>query len=118
MWFDYVITDEMQRIRAHLELRRNQFEVHANSAVRFERVLATVRTLDPSVTVLSGTREPGGTFAPSGNVPAATNRANSSTRRLTRPSLRPSTRWSANTKPRGSTNRYRRWPVIPPRMRR
>lgn len=60
VWFEYVITDEMQRIRAHLELRDNQLEVHANSAARFERVLATVRTLDPSVTVLSDTREPAG----------------------------------------------------------
>ena len=32
--------------------------VHANSEARFERVLATIRALDPSVTVLRETREP------------------------------------------------------------
>jgi hypothetical protein len=34
--------------------------VHANSEARFERVLATIRALDPSVTVLRETREPAG----------------------------------------------------------
>lgn len=60
VWFEYVVTDEMQRIRAHLELRGNQLEVHANSAARFERVLAAIRSLDPSAIVVSETREPAG----------------------------------------------------------
>lgn len=58
VWFEYITAGDMPRIRAHLELRGDQLEVHANSATRFERVLATVRKLDPSVTVLSDTREP------------------------------------------------------------
>ncbi len=50
----------MQRIRAHLELSGDQLHVHANSEARFERVLAAIRALDPSVSVLSQTREPAG----------------------------------------------------------
>ena len=60
VWLEHVITHGMERIRAHLELRGDELHVHANSAARFERVLATVRALDPSVTVLSDTREPAG----------------------------------------------------------
>ena len=60
VWFEHVITHGMERIRAHLELRGDELHVHANSMIRFERVLATVRALDPSVTVLSDTREPAG----------------------------------------------------------
>jgi tetratricopeptide (TPR) repeat protein len=60
VWYEHVITGGMERIRAHLELRGDQLQVHANSAARFERVLTTVRTLDPSATVLSETREPAG----------------------------------------------------------
>jgi len=60
VWFEPVITDGIERIRAHLELRGDEMHVHANSAARFERVLATVRALAPSVTVLSDTREPAG----------------------------------------------------------
>ena len=60
VWFEHVITDGMQRIRAHLELSGDELHVHANSEARFERVLATIRALDPSVTVLSETREPAG----------------------------------------------------------
>ena len=58
VWFEYVITNGMERIRAHLELRDDELHVHANSVARFERVLATVRKLDPSATVVSDTREP------------------------------------------------------------
>jgi len=50
----------MQRIRAHLELHGDQLRVQANSEARFERVLDTLTTLDPSVTVLTDTREPAG----------------------------------------------------------
>ena len=58
VWFEHVITHGMERIRAHLELRGDELHVHANSVARFERVLATVRALDPSATVLSDTRQP------------------------------------------------------------
>ena len=60
VWFEPVITDGMQRIRAHLELHGDQLRVQANSEARFERVLDTLTTLDPSVTVLTDTREPAG----------------------------------------------------------
>ena len=60
VWFEHVITDGLQRIRAHLELSGDELHVHANSEARFERVLATIRALDPSVTVLRETREPAG----------------------------------------------------------
>ena len=58
VWFEHVITHGMQRIRAHLELSGDELQVHANSEARFERVLATIRPLNPSVTVLRETREP------------------------------------------------------------
>jgi len=58
VWLELVITDGMQRIRAHIELNDDQLHVHANSTARFERVLATIDQLDPSVTVLSDTRQP------------------------------------------------------------
>ena len=60
VWFEHVITHGLQRIRAHLELSGDELHVHANSEARFERVLATIRALDPSVTVLRETREPAG----------------------------------------------------------
>jgi hypothetical protein len=60
VWFEHVATDGMQRIRAHLELNGNALDIRANSVARFERVLATVQSLDPSATVVSETREPAG----------------------------------------------------------
>jgi hypothetical protein len=54
-----VITHGMQRIRAHLELSGEELHVHANSEAA-SSVLATIRALDPSVTVLRETREPVG----------------------------------------------------------
>ena len=90
VWFEHVITHGMQRIRAHLELSGDELHVHANSEARFERVLATIRALDPSVTVLRETREPAGDEPSSGSPRAARrNRPRSSTRPPTRRSLRP-----------------------------
>jgi tetratricopeptide (TPR) repeat protein len=57
-WFEHVITHGMERIRANLELAGDELGIHANSEARFERVLATIRKLDPSATVLRETREP------------------------------------------------------------
>lgn len=59
-WVEHVVTHGMERIRAQLELRGNRLNINANSANRFERVLAAVRALDPSAMVLSETREPAG----------------------------------------------------------
>ena len=58
VWFEHVITHGMERIRAHLELSGDELHVHANSAARLERVLATVHALAPSAAVLSDTRQP------------------------------------------------------------
>lgn len=60
VWYEHVMTQGMQRIRAHLELSGQELRVHANSEARFERVLATIGALHPLVTVLSETREPAG----------------------------------------------------------
>ena len=60
VWFEHVITDGMERIRPRLELSGDALHVHANSEARFERVLVTIRALNPSVTVLRETREPAG----------------------------------------------------------
>ena len=60
VWFEHVIIHGMQRIRAHLELSGDELHVHANSEARFQRVLATIRALDPSLTVLRETRENAG----------------------------------------------------------
>lgn len=62
-WFEHVTTHGMERIRAHLELNGDELHVHANSEPRFQRVLATIRTLDPSIKVLQETREPSGDLA-------------------------------------------------------
>lgn len=59
-WFEHVITDGMERIRASIELDGDELHIHANSQARFARVLATIRGLDPSATVLAQTREPAG----------------------------------------------------------
>ena len=115
MWFEHVITDGMQRIRAHLELSGDELHVHANSEARFERVLATIRALNPSVTVLRETREPAGDVEPSSGWPRAArrHRPRSSTRPQTRRSLRPWRRWPARTRQPGSTSRFPCSPVTP-----
>lgn len=60
-WVEYVRTGGMDVIRAHLELSGEQLHIRVNSAVRFERVLSVVLDLDPSLTVVSQTREPAAT---------------------------------------------------------
>jgi len=60
VWFEHVTTHGMERIRAHLALNGDELHVHANSQARFDRVLATIATLDPSMTMLDETREPAG----------------------------------------------------------
>lgn len=62
-WFEHVVTDGIERIRASLELDGDQLRVQANSQARFDRVLARVRTLDPGAVVLGETREPAGDLA-------------------------------------------------------
>ncbi len=60
VWSEHVTTHGMERIRAHLTLNGDQLFVHANSDTRFDRVLAAVAALDPSMTLLEQTREPAG----------------------------------------------------------
>lgn len=62
-WFEHVVTHGMERIRASLELDGDELRVSANSRARFDRVLAVVQRLDPSVTVLDENRKPAGDFA-------------------------------------------------------
>ena len=58
MWLEHIVTHGMQRIRAQIDLRGDELHVHANSADRFDRVLAVVHELAPSAAVVSETREP------------------------------------------------------------
>jgi len=57
-WYEHVETHGMQRIRATLRLDGDELHIDTNSEARLDRVLSTVRTLQPSVTVLEETREP------------------------------------------------------------
>jgi hypothetical protein len=70
VWVEYILTGGMRRIRAHLELRGEHLHVNANSANRFERVLAAIGELDPSTTVVSETREPADTVADAARLSA------------------------------------------------
>jgi hypothetical protein len=95
VWFEHVIVAGMQRIRAHLELSGEELHVHANSEARFERVLATIRRLDRSVTVLR---------ARPANPPATSERSSGSPRAARRHRPRSSTR----PQTRRSLQRWRR----------
>ena len=57
-WFEHVITQGMQRIRATLVLDGDTLRVEANSEKRMDRVLATLARLDPAMTVLDDSRRP------------------------------------------------------------
>ncbi|WP_343709633.1 SEC-C metal-binding domain-containing protein [Mycobacterium sp.] len=55
-WFEHVITDGLQRIRATLVLDGDTLRIEANSERRMDRVLATLVRLDPAMTVLDDER--------------------------------------------------------------
>jgi hypothetical protein len=57
-WFEHVTTQGMDRIRASLELDGDTLRVDTNSEKRMDRVLATLRGLDPAMKVLEDTRRP------------------------------------------------------------
>jgi hypothetical protein len=57
-WFEHVITDGLQRIRATLVLDGDTLRVEANSEKRMDRVLATLARLGPAMTVLDDDRRP------------------------------------------------------------
>lgn len=55
-WFENVETHGQQRLRASLSLDGDMLEVTANSDTRMDRVLATLKRLDPTMEVLEDTR--------------------------------------------------------------
>lgn len=55
-WFEHVTTTGMQRIRATLVLDADTLRVETNSEKRMDRVLATLRRLDPTMKVLNESR--------------------------------------------------------------
>jgi hypothetical protein len=57
-WFEHVVTQGMQRIRAALVLDGETVRVEANSDKRMDRVLATLARLDPAMKVLDDARRP------------------------------------------------------------
>ena len=56
-WVEHVDTRGMTRIRATLKLDGDTLQVETNSEQRMDRVLATVRRMDPAMTVLDDTRQ-------------------------------------------------------------
>ena len=57
-WFDHVTTHGMQRIRATLRLEGDELHLDTNSEARLDRVLVTLRTLQPTLTVIDEARRP------------------------------------------------------------
>jgi tetratricopeptide (TPR) repeat protein len=57
-WFEHVETHGMQRIRATLRLSGDELHIDTNSEARLDRVIDTIRSLQPSATVLDESREP------------------------------------------------------------
>lgn len=57
-WIEHVTTHGIERIRATLRLKGTELSVHANSEARFDRVLDTLRALDPTITVITEDRQP------------------------------------------------------------
>ena len=57
-WAEHVTTDGKRYVRATLRLDGDQLHVHANSEPRMARVLATLRTAQPAITVISKSRQP------------------------------------------------------------
>jgi tetratricopeptide (TPR) repeat protein len=57
-WLEHVTTHGMNRISAILGLDGNTLTIQTNSERRMDRVLATVRRLDPSMTLVSDERFP------------------------------------------------------------
>jgi tetratricopeptide (TPR) repeat protein len=56
-WHEFVTTHGMQRIRATLLLSDDRLIIDTNSEARLERVLDTVRQLQPSITVVDESRQ-------------------------------------------------------------
>ncbi|MGH3770877.1 MAG: SEC-C metal-binding domain-containing protein [Pseudonocardiaceae bacterium] len=57
-WIEYVTTHGMERIRATLRLDGHELTIHTNSEARIDRVLDTVRPLEPTLTIVNQSRQP------------------------------------------------------------
>ncbi len=57
-WIEYVTTHGMERIRATLRLDGPELTIHTNSEARIDRVLDTVRPLEPTLTIVDQSRQP------------------------------------------------------------
>jgi hypothetical protein len=57
-WFEHVTTHGMQRIRATLRLEGDELHIDTNSEARLNRVLGTLRTRQPTLTVIDEARRP------------------------------------------------------------
>jgi tetratricopeptide (TPR) repeat protein len=55
-WYEHVITDGMQRIRATLVLEDDTLRVETNSEERMDRVLAKLNSVDRAMTVIDDSR--------------------------------------------------------------
>lgn len=58
VWHETVITQGVERIRATIRLAGHNVNVEANSEARFDRVLDTLRNLDPTLTLQEQSRDP------------------------------------------------------------
>ncbi|MDT7712663.1 MAG: hypothetical protein QOG46_1352, partial [Pseudonocardiales bacterium] len=57
-WTEYTTTYGAERIRATLRLDVHELTVHTNSEARIDRVLDTIHLLDPTLTIVSQSRQP------------------------------------------------------------
>ena len=57
-WYEHVTTHGMERIRAGLRLEGDELHLDTNSEERLDRVLTTLRTLQPSLTIIDEVRRP------------------------------------------------------------
>lgn len=57
-WFEHVTTHGMQRIRATLTLSGDDLHVDTNSEARLDRILDTLRSLEPALSIVAEQRRP------------------------------------------------------------
>ena len=57
-WIEHVTTHGTERIRATLRLEGNDLSIHTNSEARIDRVLDTLHSLDPTLTLVNQSRQP------------------------------------------------------------
>ncbi|MFB9688202.1 SEC-C metal-binding domain-containing protein [Amycolatopsis plumensis] len=70
-WHEHLTGDGMEPIRATLRLDGHDLSVSANSEARVDRVLAILRTLDPTLAVVSESRQPAHEVTASSGKPPA-----------------------------------------------